>query len=81
MFMFGSSIMGGGMMLMEYLYPSSPGAARSGNVEGYYWCVDQLTATYQKYNPSKVAEVPALCTKYKGKERKLLTKVRRKYQK
>ena len=40
---------------------------------------EQVTNFYQKYNPSKIADVPSILQKYQGNEKQLLEKLKRKY--
>lgn len=54
-------------------------AASDNDAKGYYWCVDQVGAIYRKYNKEKIAQAASLCTKYTGKEAKLVEKLLMKY--
>ena len=57
-----------------------PNCPRAWPYRNHRRCVDQVSAFYRKRNPDKLSEVAALCTKYEGRERKLVKKLRRKYE-
>ena len=78
-FMFGSSIGGGVLFLMEKFAGPSSHSPNGGGYHGFYWCQDQVEALYRTHNPAKVPEAASLCTKYEGREKKLVNKIRRKY--
>lgn len=41
---------------------------------------DEIRSLYEKHNPSKLSEIPALLEKHKGKEQQLLERIRKKYE-
>jgi hypothetical protein len=66
-FMFGPGIFGGGLWLYDFAYPSADGGSGSTvrSTEYYY---DQIEGFYRQHNPQKIAEIPKLMEKYKGRE-------------
>ena len=85
-FMFGPALFGG----IIYVYDLVAGGGSAGDYptsfesdeaqQRFRWCEQSLTKVYKEHNPAKIPGVPALCVKYKGKEKALLRKVVSKYE-
>jgi len=73
----GTSLFGGGAQNQSPATPSPAGGGAS--AFGGRNPRDMLTAFYQQYNPSKLAEVDRLLVKYQGKEEQMFRNLAKKY--
>jgi hypothetical protein len=72
-FMFGPGIFGGALWMYDFAYPTAaaPGGAagtRGHEYKNPIYYQDQIEGIYRQHNPSKIAELPKLLAKYKGRE-------------